>query len=80
MGGEKAVKEWDTATKGKHLPKHVAKSEDLQKGALKNILTAGSMAAALASPQSAESKVPSHGPLHPKVSASPNSNYSREKC
>lgn len=79
LGGAKAVKEWDNATKGKHLPKHVAKSEDLEKGALKNILTAGSMAAALASPQHTEAKVPSHGALHPQVSASPNTGYSRDK-
>lgn len=57
----------------------MTKTENLQKGALKNILTAGSMAAALASPHTTDAKVPSHGPLHPQVSASPNNNYSREK-
>jgi hypothetical protein len=76
LGGEAAVKEWDSATKGKHLPKHVAK---LEKGALKNILTAGTMAATLASGHSTEPKAPSHGPLHPQVSASPNNSYSRQK-
>lgn len=79
LGGEAAVKEWDRATKGKHLPKHVAKSEDLEKGALKNILTAGAMAGTLAVPQHTEAKIPSRGSLHPQVSASPNSGYSREK-
>ena len=33
LGGEAAVKEWDAATKGKHLPKHVKKSEPLDKAA-----------------------------------------------
>ena len=79
LGGEAGVHEWDEATKGKKLPEKVAKTEDLEKGAIKNILTAGSMAAALASPQTTDAKVPSHGPLHPKVSASPNADYSREK-
>ena len=79
LGGEAAVKEWDRSTKGKHLPKHVVKNEDLEKGALKNILTAGAMAGALASPQHTEAKVPSHGALHLQVSASPNTGYSRDK-
>jgi hypothetical protein len=59
--------------------KELEKSESLEKGALKTMLTAGSMAAALASPHTTDAKVPSHGPLHPQVSASPNSDYSREK-
>lgn len=79
LGGEAAVKEWDRATKGKHLPKHVKKTEDLEKGALKNMLTAGTMLGALAAPQHTEAKAPIQGALHPKVSASPNTSYSRDK-
>jgi hypothetical protein len=79
LGGEKAVKEWDSATKGKHLPKHVAKSEELEKGALKNMLTAGAMAGALASATPTEAKNPGHQPLHPNVSSAQHPGYSREK-
>lgn len=43
LGGESAVKEWDRATKGKHLPKHVVKTEELEKGAVKNLAIAGAM-------------------------------------
>lgn len=57
----------------------MSKNEALEKGALKNILTAGSIAAALASPHTTDAKVPSQGSLHPKISASPNAGYSREK-
>ena len=80
LGGEQlAFNEWDEATKGKKLPEKVGKSESLEKGALKNMLTAGAMAGALASPQHTEAKAPSHGTLHPHVSASPNAGYSRDK-
>lgn len=79
LGGNAGVHEWDEATKGKKLPEKIGKAEDLEKGALKNMLTAGAMATALAAPQTAETKVPSHGPLHPQVSASPNTGYSRDK-
>ena len=80
LGGEAAVKEWDRATKGKHLPKHVAKTEELEKGAVKNALTAGMMAGALASAAPSEAKAPLHEPLHPTTSASTNSGgYSRDK-
>lgn len=34
LGGEAAVHEWDEATKGKHLPEHVGKSEKLNKNNL----------------------------------------------
>lgn len=57
----------------------IEKSEPLEKGALKTMLTAGSMAAALASPQNTSTKVPSQGGLHPTVSAAPNNGYSRDK-
>ena len=42
--------------------------ESLEKGALKNILTAGMMAGTLASPHMTAAKTPSQPPLHPKVS------------
>jgi hypothetical protein len=79
LGGEAGVHEWDEATKGKKLPEKVGKAETLEKGAVKNALTAGMMATALASPQHTEAKTPSPGSLHPQVSASPNTGYSREK-
>lgn len=55
------------------------KSEELEKGALKTMLAAGSMAAALASPHTTDAKVPSHSPLHTTVSASPNNGYTSQK-
>jgi hypothetical protein len=79
LGGEAGVHEWDEATKGKKLPEKVGKSESLEKGAVKNALTAGMMAGALASAAPSEAKAPAHGGLHPTVSASPNTGYSREK-
>jgi len=57
----------------------IEKSEDLEKGAVKNMLTAGAMMGALAAPQHTEAKLPSQGQLHPTVSASTNNGYSREK-
>jgi hypothetical protein len=79
LGGEAGVHEWDEATKGKKLPEKVGKAEDLEKGAVKNALTAGAMLGALAAPQHTAAKIPSQGPLHPQVSAAPNTGYSRDK-
>jgi len=79
LGGEAAVKEWDNATKGKHLPKHVKKNESLEKGALKNLLTAGTMGAALASAVPSEAHAPNHEPLHPQAGAHPTTGYDRKK-
>lgn len=79
LGGEAGVHEWDEATKGKKLPEKVSKTEDLEKGAVKNALTAGAMLGALAAPQHTEAKNPMQGQLHPTVSTSPNTGYSREK-
>ena len=48
----------------------MTKTESLEKGVLKNILTAGTMAGTLASPHMTTAKTPSQPPLHPKVSTS----------
>lgn len=59
LGGNAGVHEWDEATKGKKLPERVKHSGNtLEKGTLKNILTAGAMAGALASPSNANAKPP----------------------
>lgn len=79
LGGEAAVKEWDRATRGKHLPKHVKKSEELEKGALKNLLTAGAMGAALSSAVPSEAKAPVHQSLAPQVSTQGHNGYNRDK-
>lgn len=55
----------------------VEKSEDLEKGALKNMLTAGAMAGALASASPSEAKAPTQVPLHPTTFQ--HSGYSRDK-
>jgi hypothetical protein len=55
LGGEAGVHEWDEATKGKKLPEKVGKAEVLQKGAVKNALTAAAMGAAIASTPAAHS-------------------------
>lgn len=60
-------------------PNKMVKTEDLEKGALKSMLTAGAMVGALASPAHTDSKAPLQGSLHPQVSAAPNSEYSRDK-
>ena len=78
LGGEAGVHEWDEATKGKKLPEHVKKSEELEKGALKNLLTAGAMGAALASAVPSEAKAPTLGSLAPQATQS-HEGYNRDK-
>jgi len=81
LGGNAGVHEWDEATKGKKLPEKVGKSEDLEKGAVKNMLTGAAMGAALVAPHATDAKqakMPSRSPA--SVSApKQHSDYSQEK-
>ena len=54
------------------------KNESLEKGAVKNALTAGAMLGALASPTTTGAKVPSHEPLIPQA-AQQHEGYDRQK-
>jgi len=69
LGGEAAVHEWDEATKGKKLPEKVGKAEDMKKGTLKSMLTAGAMAGSLMAAN----------PAHAPAAGHPPEQYSRDK-
>jgi hypothetical protein len=64
LGGKAHVHEWDESTKGKNLPEHVSKSDELEKGALKNAGIALGMAGALAGSSHPANTMADKGPQY----------------
>jgi hypothetical protein len=79
LGGNAGVHEWDEATKGKKLPEKVGKTEQLEKGAVKNALTGVAMGAALAAPHTTDAKHITQPSRTPASIQKPKDNYSSDK-